>query len=316
MKKISLQPLAVLLSALLLTACATPPVPTTPTGANKVQANSDEAIRDYAKRAFENDKLAAEKAQLQIYTNALLRQTEELKAYITSQIVDAEMNRSKGIQSSPTAAQTPKLDEALTAINNRMASLERSISSVQQIAAKSVNMEDLMMLRKKLASIELKFPADKAPPLSNETFDAKEVIVQSTRNAAAVAAGLDFVKKQQLTTPPTSALITEAGYYATPSDVSLIGLLSRWANIAGLSTQLNGAPIDLAIFPKHAALYNDFVILENVRLLKPTKDFMEALSSLSQLYAKENMSKFNLRVLNDAKVLSITSTSTTSESQK
>lgn len=316
MKQISLKPLAILLTTLLLTACVTPPVPSTPTGSNRVPANSEEAIRDYAKRSFENEKLAAEKAQLQIYTAALLRQTEELKTYITSQIVDVEMNRSKGIQSNPTAGQTPKLDEALTAINNRMAGLERSIASVQQIAAKSVNLEDLMLLRKKFASIELKFPADKAPQLSNETFDSKEVIIQSSRNADSVAAGLDYVKKQQLIKKPVSALNPDTSYYATPSDVSLIGLLSRWASIAGLSAQLNGVPIDLATFPKHAALYNDFVILENVRLLNPMKDFMEALGSLSQLYAKENMSKFNLRVLNDTKVLSITSTSTTSEAQK
>lgn len=238
MKQLRLKPLAALITAIVLTACASPPAPSVPTGAAKVQANSDEAIRDYTKRSFEYDKLATEKAQLVVYTSALTRQNEELKAYITSQIVDVESNRSKGIQSNPAAGQTPKLDEALAAINNRMASLERIIASIQQIAAKSVNIEDLMLLRKKIADIELKLPADKTSQLSNETFDAKETIVPpkqtvSTkaipaaakvvmptkaaptalalpfrverqaggwegRNGAAVAAGLEYVEKQNV----------------------------------------------------------------------------------------------------------------------
>lgn len=188
MKQLRLKPLAGLIAAIVLTACASPPTPSTPTGSVKVQANSDEAIRDYTKRSFEYDKLATEKAQLVVYTSALTRQNEELKAYITSQIVDVESNRSKGIQSNPVVGQTPKLDEALTAINSRMASLERIIANIQQIAAKTVNIEDLMLLRKKIADIELKLPADKTSQLSNETFDAKEVIVPSKQSVAVKAA--------------------------------------------------------------------------------------------------------------------------------
>ncbi len=179
------------------------------------------------------------------------------------------------------------------------------MSGVLFVVNPQTNIKTIMVSSRAAPAKPVAAPATVNQPAAAQAQVSTAVTASSQPAAPAVPASA-----QTPTLPAVGAFALNA------SDKSLIGVLTRWAKQAGYQTQLNGTAVDSATFPVHAAAFTDFGLTQAAQALKPAGTFVVGLQGIMGAFANQDLSQFRMQLLNDKRVLVITSNDPTKASIK